>query len=145
MLTSELIDVDVEVNTWQEAAKVAGGLLVKKNLIDEEYIESIIHAVEKFGPYMILVPKVCFFHGEPGETVRKPCLSLITLKNEVRFKEFANEPIKCAFAFGATDRNSHLEMIKNISKLLSDDEFIGLITNNGAKEKILEHIEELLG
>lgn len=135
----------MEVNTWQEAAKAAGGVLVKENLIEEAYIESMIHVVEEFGPYMILIPKVCFFHGEPGETVRKPCLSLITLKNEVRFTEFANEPIKCAFAFGATDRDSHLEMIKNISKLLSDNEFIDLITNNGTKEKILEHIKELLG
>lgn len=143
ILNEKLIEVDVEVNTWQESAKVEGNLLVKEELIEEEYIDSMINSVEKFGPYMILAPRVCFFHGEPGDAVHEPCLSLITLKSEVRFTEFDNQPIKCAFAFGATDSESHLDMIKKIAELLADNEFTKLITNNGAKEKILKKIERL--
>lgn len=142
-LNEELITIDASVNSWQEAAQAAGRLLLKKNLIEPEFIDSIIETVNKFGPYMILVPKVCFFHGEPGEMVHEPCLSLVTLKNEVRFTEFDNQPIKCAFAFGATDPDSHLDMIKSIASLLADEEFIELITNNGEKEKIIKKIKEL--
>lgn len=141
LINEKLIDVDVEVETWQESAKVVGNLLLKENLIDEKYIDSMINSVEKFGPYMILAPKVCFFHGEPGDMVNEPCLSLITLKNEIRFSEFDNEPIKSAFAFGARDSDSHLDMIKKIAELLADTEFIKLITNNGTKEDILKRIE----
>lgn len=141
LINEKLIDVDVEVETWQESAKVVGNLLLKENLIDEKYIDSMINSVEKFGPYMILAPKVCFFHGEPGDMVKEPCLSLITLKNEIRFSEFDNEPIKSAFAFGARDSDSHLDMIKKIAELLADTEFIELITNNGTKEDILKRIE----
>lgn len=141
LINEKLIDVDVEVETWQESAKVVGNLLLKEKLIDEKYIDSMINSVEKFGPYMILAPKVCFFHGEPGDMVNEPCLSLITLKNEIRFSEFDNEPIKSAFAFGARDSDSHLDMIKKIAELLADTEFIKLITNNGTKEDILKRIE----
>lgn len=141
LINEKLIDVDVEVETWQESAKVVGNLLLKEKLIDEKYIDSMINSVEKFGPYMILAPKVCFFHGEPGDMVKEPCLSLITLKNEIRFSEFDNEPIKSAFAFGARDSDSHLDMIKKIAELLADTEFIELITNNGTKEDILKRIE----
>lgn len=137
----KLLEVDVEVNTWQEAAEVAGNLLLKENLIKEEYIDSMIDSVKEFGPYMILAPKVCFFHGKPGELVQKPCLSLITLKNEVRFEEFDNQPIKCAFAFGATDSSSHLELIQKIAELLRDEEFLELVINNGEEEKILQKME----
>lgn len=141
LINEKLIDVDVEVETWQESAKVVGNLLLQEKLIDEKYIDSMINSVEKFGPYMILAPKVCFFHGEPGDMVKEPCLSLITLKNEIRFSEFDNEPIKSAFAFGARDSDSHLDMIKKIAELLADTEFIKLITNNGTKEDILKRIE----
>lgn len=141
LINEKLIDVNVEVDTWQESAKVVGNLLLREKLIDEKYIDSMINSVEKFGPYMILAPKVCFFHGEPGDMVNEPCLSLITLKNEVYFSEFDNEPIKSAFAFGARDSESHLDMIKKIAELLADNEFIKLITNNGTKEDILKRIE----
>lgn len=143
ILNERLIKVDVEVEDWRNCAREAGNLLVKEGLVKPEYIDLMIETVEEFGPYMILVPKVCFFHGRPGEYVHQPCLSLITLKNEVRFTEFDNQPIRCAFAFGATDSDSHLGLVQNIAKILSDEEFIELITTNGKKEKILEKIERM--
>jgi len=137
----ELLEVDVNVDSWQESARKAGELLLREHLIKREYIDSMIESVEEFGPYMILAPKVCFFHGKPGDLVHEPCLSLITLENEIRFIEFDNQPIKCAFAFGATDSSSHLELIQNISSILKDEEFLNLVVNNGSRKDILQKLE----
>ncbi|WAA11715.1 hypothetical protein [Fervidibacillus halotolerans] len=57
VLNEKLIKVDVEANTWQEFMKTAGNpgnLLLKENLIEEEYIDSIIDPVYQFGSYMIM-------------------------------------------------------------------------------------------
>jgi len=142
ILTDDVIETDVTADDWREAVAACGGLLVKADKVKPEFITSMIEVVEKFGPYMILVPEVAFFHGEPGENVHEPCLSLITLKEPVYFKEFAGQKISCAFGFGAIDNQSHLEMLKAISVLLQDEEFIALITRNGSKTAIREKIEK---
>ena len=129
-LTEDLVLCDKEVNDWREAARVAGKLLQDKDKVNDAFIASMIETVEKFGPYMILVPKVCFFHGQPGENVKEPCLSLVV------FQE-----ISCCFAFGATDAQSHMEMIRSVAQILQDEDFIQAITGNEPKEKIMAMIQ----
>ena len=141
MLSDDLIDTEVAAADWREAAVACGYLLVKAGKVKAEFVTSMIEVVEKFGPYMILVPEVAFFHGQPGENVREACLSLITLKEPVYFREFADQKISCAFGFGATDNQSHLEMLQELCALLQDEEFIALITHNGSKRAIREKIE----
>lgn len=141
-LTKELVLTNVECKTWRECVEEAGNLLLKNNKIKKEFIPSMIKVVEELGPYMILLPKVCFFHGPPGDNVNEACLSLIVLKDSVYFNDFDNQEIKCAFAFGATDSDSHMQMLMNVAALLQDEEFIYLITNNGDKDKILKIIQK---
>ncbi len=142
ILTENVVLCDVEVKNWREAAQAAGGLLVRAGKVHESFIDSMIQTVEKFGPYMILVPKVCFFHGEPNENVKEACLSLCVLKNPVYFDDFDHQQINCAFAFGAVDKDSHMEMIMNVAKILQNEQFIEAITNNYPKEKIMEIIQK---
>ncbi|MEG0165299.1 PTS sugar transporter subunit IIA [Anaerorhabdus sp.] len=141
-LTNELVLTNVECKTWREAIQISGNLLLKAGKIKEPFIGSMAKVVEELGPYMILLPKVCFFHGQPGENVNEPCLSLIVFKDSVYFDDFENQEIKCAFAFGAIDSDSHMQMLMKVAQLLQNEEFISLITNNGEKDKILEIIQK---
>lgn len=141
-LTKDLIETNVSLENWRDAAKRSGKLLVDQGKVKEEFVDSMIKTVEEFGPYMILVPKVCFFHGVPGSTVNEPCLSLVVLKEPVYFDDFDNQQINCCFAFGAIDNNSHMEMIKNVANILQDQSFIDMITNNASKETILNLISK---
>ena len=140
LLTKETIKTDVECLTWQDCVKECGNLLLSQNKVEPNFIKSMEETVMEFGPYMILIPKVAFFHGMPGNDVHEICLSLITLKDSVYFKEFENQEIKCAFGFGAVDSDSHLKMLQEVSELFRNSEFVNLITNNGEKEKILEQV-----
>lgn len=141
-LTEENVKTNVEIDSWQEAAIYNGNILVEQGKVKPEFIQSMIDVVNKYGPYMILVPKVCFFHGEPGPNVKEACLSLTVFKNPIYFKEFDNQQINCAFAFGAVDKDSHMEMIMNVASILQDEEFIKMITNNASKEDIMKKISE---
>ena len=141
-LTEENVKTNVEIDSWQEAAIYNGNILVEQGKVKPEFIQSMIDVVNKYGPYMILVPKICFFHGEPGPNVKEACLSLTVFKNPIYFKEFDNQQINCAFAFGAVDKDSHMEMIMNVASILQDEEFIEMITNNASKEDIMKKISE---
>ena len=142
ILTKEVIRTNVECKTWRECVCAAGDLLIQAGKVTEEFNEKMIEVVEEYGPYMILVPKVGFFHAKPGSYIKEPCLSLITLKDEVSFDDFNGEIIKCAFAFGAVDHNSHLELLANLASLLEDRKFIELILNESSVDEILEFIHE---
>lgn len=142
VLLLNTIETNVSVMNWREAVNAVGQILVRNEKVKPNFIESMIHVVEEFGPYMILVPDVAFFHGKPGPDVNEICMSLVTFKNPVYFNDFENQRIKCAFGFGAVDNESHLEMLKNLALLLQNDEFVRLLCNNGTKEEILQLVQE---
>lgn len=140
MIEESLLKTNVSANSWREVVKMAGDLLKNEGYIDQSYTDSMIETIEELGPYMILLPKVAFFHGRPSEAVKEVGLSLIVLNESVYFEEFENQEIKAAFAFCAKDQDSHLEVLKEFSTLLQNEELIDLLTNNGSKEEILKII-----
>ena len=111
---------EVECQSWRDCVKACGDLLVAEGKIEPSFIDSMIQTVEELGPYMILIPKVAFFHGRPSEAVHKACLSLITLKDSVRFEEFEGQEISCAFGFGAVDADSHVNMLVKVEMCIRD-------------------------
>lgn len=143
MIPKHLIATGVEVETWQDAVREVGYLLLENDLIELEYIHSMIETVNKHGPFMILVPEISLFHGKPGALVKESSISLITLKDTVYFSEFENQPIKVAFAFGGTDSDAHLSLLKEIAKLLLSEELKTMLISNASKEEIAEKINEL--
>ena len=142
VLNERVVQTDVECGSWRECVKACGNLLVAEGSIEPPFIDSMIETVEELGPYMILMPKVAFFHGRPSADVHRACLSLVTLKNSVRFEEFENQEICCAFGFGAVGNDSHVTMLMHVAKLLQDGDFVKLITENGSKKAIMEKINQ---
>lgn len=142
VLREELVNVEIEASTWRDVVRHGGYLLVKEGKIDMPFIDSMIETVEELGPYMILLPDVAFFHGKPSSSVKEACLSFVTLKNDVYFDDFDNQRIKCAFAFGAVDSESHMQMLMSVASLLQDQEFINLVCEHGSKEKIMKKIQQ---
>lgn len=142
VLTQDLILTDVQANNWQEAVQACGGLLVNAGKVNEAFVQTMIDVIKMYGPYMILVPGVAFFHGKPGSDVKEMCLSLVTFKHKVIFDDFENQAIDCAFGFGAVDSDSHMTMIMNLAALLQDEEFISLIRNHGSKEEIIAMLQK---
>lgn len=143
LLTENRIATNVECSNWRQVVKECGKLLVDANDVDEPFVDSMIEVVEEFGPYMILAPEVAFFHGRPSEAVHRVCISLITLAEPVIFEEYKKEKIKCAFAFGAIDSESHIKVLKGVAELLQDKEFLNLIRENGEKIDILNVINKV--
>lgn len=144
ILEDEYIRTDVEANSWREAVQMAGDILVQLKECDQEFIYQMVKTVENLGSYMILLPDVALFHAPPGEYVHKACLSFVTFKNPVYFTDFDNQRIKCAFALGAVDPESHMEMLQQVAMLLQDKTFLQIATNNGTKKDLLMSINNCL-
>ena len=140
MLEERMVATGVEAATWQQAASAAGQLLVDDGAVDPAYVGAMIASVEKFGPYMIPVPDVAFFHAAPGEHVTRSALSFVTLHEPVFFSEFANQRVRAAFAFGAVDQDSHFGMLAHISER-SDIDILTNLCRRGNKSQSMRVTE----
>ena len=54
---------DKEITDWREAIAESCLVLIDKEIIDETYVEEIIHCVEKYGPYIVIAPQVAMPHS----------------------------------------------------------------------------------
>ena len=60
---------DKEITNWREAIAESCRVLIDKKIIDQTYVEEIIHCVEKYGPYIVIAPQVAMPHS--SEKVRE--------------------------------------------------------------------------
>ena len=94
VLEPQNISMDAACRDWQSAIDVAGGLLQKQGVITAEYIQGMKEAVEKYGPYCVFCPGVALVHASPENGVNRFGVSLVKLKEPVRFALRLRELLK---------------------------------------------------
>ena len=140
MIYSDTILLDVEVKDWQEAIRVSGELLVKTGAVEARYVDAMIDTVKSMGPYAVIAPGVALPHARPEDGVKKPCMSLVTLKTPVNFGNNGNDPVKLVVAFATIDKNAHVKALTRLARILGDPEKVEALKN--AKDKRL--VEEII-
>ena len=113
--------VGVKANTWQDAVKAAGQVLLDSGSITQRYIDEMIQAVYDLGPYMVLMPNFALAHAEPSPAVIKDDMSLILLEQPVEF-HCDNDPVSIILCVACVNRDSHREALIRVAAALMDDE-----------------------
>ncbi|PSL41629.1 PTS system IIA component (L-Asc family) [Planomicrobium soli] len=119
-LEKNLIALDVEVNSPEEAIRVAGGLLVSEELTEPRYVEAMLESYQKNGPYFVLAPQIALPHARPEDGVKEASASFVRLQKPIAFGSAANDPVQLVFALGASSSDEHLAMMKQLVMLLSN-------------------------
>jgi PTS system ascorbate-specific IIA component len=116
--------VKASVDNRTEAIELAGELLVSSGKAHKAYIASMLEAVEKFGPYIVIAPGIALAHGKPGDDVIETGLSLIVLGRAIEFQHSQNDPVQLVFGLAATDHESHIDLMAELAQFLSDHESV---------------------
>jgi PTS system ascorbate-specific IIA component len=112
-----------------QAISIAGELLVASQRAKLEYVDSMLEAIEKFGPYIVIAPGIALAHGKPSEAVVATGLSLLIIRQPIEFKHSQNDPVQLVFGLAATDHESHIEIMAELAGFLSDsDQVNSLLT-----------------
>lgn len=119
-----------------EAISIAGELLVASLKTTPEYIESMLEAVEKFGPYIVIAPGIALAHGKPSDEVMATGLSLLVLREAIEFKHSQNDPVQLVFGLAATDHDSHIEVMAELAEFLSNSELVNSLLTCSNIEQI---------
>ncbi|KPU64088.1 hypothetical protein EP1X_01330 [Thermococcus sp. EP1] len=136
----EDIKTNVEVATWEESVKVAGEILYKNGKITKDYILGMIETIKKLGPYAVIAPGIALPHARPEDGALKVGISIVVLNNPINFGS-PNDPVKVVIAFSAPDKTSHVQLLQELAKLLSDEEIRGKLANAKTPQEVVEIIE----
>lgn len=135
---NNLVDVDVEVDNWEEAVKYGVKLLESAGFADMEYADAIIEDTKKAGPYYVLAPGIALPHSKAEAGVKKIGISILLLKNPVKFNHEDNDPVDIIITLCATDRNTHLDMMTEIVQVLTQADSIDIIRACKTKEEVIK-------
>ena len=118
------------------AIELAGELLVASGRATTEYVASMLEAVEKFGPYIVIAPGIALAHGKPSADVIETGLSLLVLENAIEFQHSQNDPVQLVFGLAATDHESHIELMSELAQFLSDQDSVNSLLTCSDSEQI---------
>lgn len=141
VLKKEYIELNVECSDWIEAVKKAGEILIKNEVITNEYVEEAIKGVKELGPYIVITKGVALPHATNKVGVNKTGISLVTLKNPVEFGNKDNDPVYYIFMLATTDTESHLSALSNLSELLGKKEFFEIMKNAKDSQSVIDYIK----
>ena len=119
-----------------QAISIAGELLVSSQKVRPEYIESMLEAVEKFGPYIVIAPGIALAHGKPSDAVVESGLSLLVIREAIEFEHSQNDPVQLVFGLAATDHESHIEVMAELAEFLSDTQRVNSLLTCSNIEQI---------
>lgn len=120
LLTNETVQVlEGDTLDWQSAIRQAAKPLVDNGTVGDDYVQAMIDVVEKQGPYINIGPEIALAHSRPRASVKRIGLSLLKTNSEVDLVN-KDHPVKLWFVLAATDSNSHLSVIQQLSQVLMD-------------------------
>lgn len=122
LLNEKTIKLNAEAADWLQSINLAGELLVDIGAISPSYVDAMVKLVEKFGPYIVVAPGIALAHARPEDGVKRMCMSLVRLASPVEFGSEANDPVDLIFAFGAVDKNAHIQVLKDLATFLQHKE-----------------------
>lgn len=140
MIQDILIDSNILINKqkldWREAIAYSASSLLKSGVITENYIKSMIHSVEEFGPYIVMAPHMALAHARPEDGVNKLGFSVSIFKNPVSFGDEDEQQVSVIFCLSAVDSYSHLNIMKSLINLIRSTDKIEKLSKAISKEEV---------
>jgi mannitol/fructose-specific phosphotransferase system IIA component (Ntr-type) len=137
-LTPSSVKMDVEVENWQDAVRVAGEILVRIGAAEERYIEAMVKTAFEFGPYIVMTPGIAIPHARPEEGAKKVGLSAVKLKSPINFGNVDNDPVHLVLGFCSPNSEAHIDMLGNIALALEKENILQKIIAADRKEDIIQ-------
>ncbi|MGL4372582.1 MAG: PTS sugar transporter subunit IIA, partial [Turicibacter sp.] len=88
----------------------------------------------------VMVPGVAMPHARPEAGALEVGLSVIRLKNPVKFGNDGFDPVHLVFSLCALGSESHLELLQDLSCVLDDSELVEKSQTCQTKEELIELI-----
>ena len=140
MYRDHLIHIDKDI-MWDEAIRLASVPLLKTNIITENYINEMIGLVRDYGPYIVIKNRIAIAHAKTEAGANALGTALLINKKNIQFGDDLN--IHYLFVISSSNPKEHLQILKDISMLASDDIDLNALLDKNVDE-IMEFIKKMV-
>lgn len=140
MYRDHLIHIDKDI-MWDEAIRLASVPLLKTNIITENYINEMIGLVRDYGPYIVIKNHIAIAHAKTEAGANALGTALLINKKNIQFEDDLN--IHYLFVISSSNPKEHLQILKDISMLASDDIDLNALLDKNVDE-IMEFIKKMV-
>lgn len=140
MYRDHLIHIDKDI-MWDEAIRLASVPLLKTNIIIENYINEMIGLVRDYGPYIVIKNRIAIAHAKTEAGANALGTALLINKKNIQFEDDLN--IHYLFVISSSNPKEHLQILKDISMLASDDIDLNALLDKNVDE-IMEFIKKMV-
>lgn len=134
----ERIQVLDSVSDWKMAIRISSQPLLDDGVIDETYVDTMIGAVNEYGPYIVLADEFALPHASNQPNVKEVAISTLVLKEPV---DMEGKPVRIVMTLATIDNQSHLKALSSLVEIISDDENLQQI-KDGSVEEIYKILRE---
>lgn len=136
-----------EAPDWQTAIRMSCETLEADGTVEANYKEEIIDCVNKYGPYIVIMPGVAMPHSQEGaKGVKKTAIGFMKLEKPVSFEE-GNREMEASlfFTLASCNPEQHLHNMTRLSELLMNEGAVLALKNARTTEDLLRIQENYLG
>ncbi|MBU3107931.1 PTS sugar transporter subunit IIA [Clostridium gasigenes] len=142
IITQEFIKVQVDCKDWKEAIENGVAMLEEKGIVEKSYKEEIFKNFENLGPYMVIAPGIVLSHARPEAGVNKTGMSIMTLKNPIKFGSELNDPVTLVLTLAAKDNTGHVSLLSKLMEMLMNSKDLDMIFNAKSVEDVSNIIKK---
>lgn len=125
---------------WQDAVRMSCRCLEADQTVERGYAEQIVRCVEKYGPYIVLMPGIAMPHAQEGaEGVHKTAIGFMKLRKPVSFAP--GDPDKDAvlfFTLAACNSDQHMQNMVKLSEMLMNEQLVEELKRAEQPEDLLK-------
>ena len=112
------IEHHLSATGWEDAISKAVALLQADLRVTAGYVDQVLAANRKLGPYFVIAPGIAIVHAAPSASVLETGMALLRLEEPVHSGS-PNDPVHLVFAFCAVDSDSHVELLGSFAHVMS--------------------------
>ncbi|MDV4151378.1 PTS sugar transporter subunit IIA [Clostridium sp. AL.422] len=142
--SKELIRIDNNMYKWEEAIKLGTSLLLDKGYINQSYQDKIIANIKEYGPYMVIDEGVILLHAGIDDGVNENCISIVSLKEGVDFKDRFNVKVKLVITLAVKEHKSFSKFIEILLVICKNRQINEELIKSNKVENIYKIIEKNL-
>lgn len=130
------IHIQEQVDSWQDAIKIAAKPLLNDGCIEASYVDAMIKNITQNGSYIVLIPGFALPHARPEKGAKETGVSCLKLNQPVMFPD--DMEVKIIMALAARDADTHIDALTELSDLLLDDDKMEQFFKCSTEQEILE-------
>ncbi|WP_173915292.1 BglG family transcription antiterminator [Halobacillus sp. Marseille-Q1614] len=142
LLTDQTIQFKDNVQSWEEAIRVAAQPLIDQQSIKPHYVQAMIDNVNELGPYIVIAPGIAIPHARPETGVEQLGMSFLRLKEPVYFSEKEKHRAQLIIVLAAIDNQTHLKALAQLTELLSEEDNVEKLISASDSKTVIDLINQ---